>query len=199
MIRKCLILVLGLLAASSCKPETYTPKPRGYYKIPLPEKHEYQAFDSTGFPYRFEYPVYGKIKGNTEEVGIKPDNPYWVNIEFPDIGGRIHLSYKQINQNHSLGYLNEDMYELTFGVHNKKANYIKDHYLSDTARNVHVVLYNVTGDAASAFQFYATDSTKHFIRGALYFEATPNSDSLKPVNEFLKKDIEHLLNTIEWK
>lgn len=194
-----IIIIFILTSIIACKPKTYIPKPRGYFKIDLPKEHTYKLFDSAGFPYRFEYPVYGKIMADPKFFGEEPENPYWVNIEFPGIGGKIYLSYKYITDEQSLAHLNDDMYEMTFTVHNKKANYIKDYYMDDPERNVHMMLYNVTGDAASAYQFYATDSTQNFVRGALYFEATPNSDSLKPVNEFLRKDIEHLLNTIEWK
>lgn len=188
-----------MMFIASCKPETYTPKPRGYYQIDLPAKHEYQVFDSAGFPYRFEYPVYSKIIYNPAFFGEQPENPYWINLDFPGIGGKIYISYKEIEGRKGFMNLNDDMYEMSFMAHNKKANYIKDYYLDDPERDVHIMLYNVTGDAASAYQFYATDSIEHFVRGALYFEATPNSDSLRPLNEFLRKDIDHLLQTIEWK
>lgn len=193
------VLLAVLIVLASCKPETYIPKPRGYYKVDLPETHTYQSFDSTGFPYKFEYPTYGEIVTNPDFFGDKPENPYWINIEFPKIGGRIYLSYKNIDAKQSLSSLNNDMYEMTFSAHTKKANYIKDYQMSDPSRNVHIMLYNVTGNAASAYQFYATDSARNFIRGALYFEVTPNADSLKPLNNFLREDIEHLLETLEWK
>ena len=87
---------------------------------------------------------------------------------------------------------------MTYTVHDKKADYIQDFHFNDYNRKVFAALYNVAGDAASAYQFYATDSQKHYIRGALYFETTPNADSLKPLNEFLKQDIVHILETLNW-
>lgn len=192
-------LLLLVLLVISCKPETYTPKPRGYFKIDLPEEHEYRVFDSTGFPYKFEYPVYGAINATPDLHGDTADNPYWINIEFPGIGGRIYLSYKGIDNQQSIGHLNQDMYEMTYTVHTKKANYIQDIDNYDPKRDIYMMLFDVTGDAASAYQFYATDSARNFLRGALYFEATPNADSLKPLNKFLREDIVHLLNTLEWK
>jgi len=193
-----IVLLLTFALISSCKPEVYTPKPRGYFHIELPEK-SYTTFDSTGFPYKFEYPSYGKIITNPDFFGDKPENPYWLNIQFPGIGGKIYISYKDINKNNSLEKVNSDFYQMTYTVHEKKADYIQDFFHSDAERRVYSAFYNVTGDAASAYQFYATDSFNHYIRGALYFEATPNADSLKPLNEFLKKDITHLLETLEWK
>jgi hypothetical protein len=52
---------------------------------------------------------------------------------------------------------------------------------------------------ATAHQFFLTDSTKHFLRGALYFDATPNEDSLRPVNAFLQAEMKHLIQTFRWK
>src|SRR5690606_3603335 len=162
---------------TACKPEVYTPKPRGYFHIALPEK-SYSVFDSSGFPYRFEYPTYGTITTNPDFFGDKPENPYWLNIDFPSIGGRIYISYKVLGSANSLEHVNSDVYEMTYTVHQKKADYIQDFYHNDTERKVYSAFFNVTGDAASAYQFYATDSVKHYLRGALYFEAKPNADSL---------------------
>ena len=57
----------------------------------------------------------------------------------------------------------------------------------------------VGGYAATSKQFFVTDTGKHFLRGALYFNATPNADSLQPVQDFLQQDIQHLLQTFKWK
>jgi gliding motility-associated lipoprotein GldD len=56
----------------------------------------------------------------------------------------------------------------------------------------------LTGEVPSHFQFFVTDSTQHFLRGALYFPSV-QEDSLSPVIEYVKKDIIHMLNTLEWK
>lgn len=194
---RAIIFLFIIISFAACKPEVYTPKPRGYYHIALPD-HEYKTFDSTGFPYRFEYPVYGEVIRNPKFYGDDPDNPYWMNIEFHSIGGKIYMSYKEVKGREAFLNLNEDMYIMTFEAHTKKADYIKDYYFQDPERQVYGVFYSVTGDAASAYQFYATDSAKHFLRGALYFDTAPNADSLQPLNEFLKEDINHMLKTLEW-
>lgn len=192
-----ILLLFLFVSIISCKPEVYTPKPRGYFQISLP-KHNYQQFDSSGFPYKFEYPTYGNILSNPKFFGEAPENPYWINIDFPDIGGKIYFSYKPVGPNYPLYQLKEDVYQMTYAAHTKKAEYIYDHAINDPARAVYGNLYYVTGDAASAYQFYATDSVNHFIRGALYFDTAPNADSLKPAYEFLAEDIYHLLETLEW-
>jgi gliding motility-associated lipoprotein GldD len=185
-----------IIFITSCRPETYTPKPRGYYKVDLPE-HSYQTFNEAGFPYSFEYPVYAKIIKDTVFFGKKPENPYWINIDFPSLGGRIYLSYKIISKGQDLEKLLDDAYKMT-EFHTKKANEIVDNVFHIDSTNVHGIFYDVAGNAASAYQFYATDSVKHYLRGALYFDVTPNADSLKPVNGFLREDIEHMLLTLHW-
>lgn len=192
-----LLLALPILLFS-CKPEVHSPKPRGYYHIDLP-KRAYKQLESDKYPYTFEYPTYAQTVDNPSFFGEKPENPYWMNIDFPSVGGRIYISYNAITPGQDLNKLNEDMYTMTFTAHDKKADYIADFYFQDTARKVYGLLYNVTGDAASAYQFYATDSARHFIRGALYFDVAPNADSLKPVNDFLREDINHLLQTLRWR
>lgn len=189
-----LFILLALLAG--CRPDTYTPKPRGYYKVDLPE-HEYRMFNEAGFPYSFEYPTYGRIVKDTLFFGKKPENPYWINIDFPEIGSRVYISYKAITPSQPFEKLLEDSYGMAY-FHTKRADYIEDQVFHNEANGVHGILYNVGGNAASAYQFIATDSVKHFIRGALYFDVSPNADSLKPMNDFMKKDLERLLQTLSW-
>ena len=42
------------------------------------------------------------------------------------------------------------------------------------------------------------DGTKNFVRGALYFNVTPNKDSLAPVLKFINHDIVHMMETFKW-
>jgi gliding motility-associated lipoprotein GldD len=182
----------------SCRPETYTPRPRAYARTEFPE-HAYQQFDTASFPYSFEYPVYGRIIKDTLFFGKKPDNPYWMNIDFPSIGGTIYISYKPVETSEPLAQLVEDAHEMSFTAHSKRADYIGEQPFHFPERNVYGILYDVGGNAATAYQFFATDSAKHFIRGALYFNVSPNADSLRPANEFLRADIIHLLETLKWK
>ena len=185
-------MLLGLLLflVAACH-EQYTPKPRGYFRISLPE-HEYKGFDST-FPYSFEYPVYAVLNPDP----FSPEETYWMNIDFPDFRGRIHLSYKEVDGN--LAEYLEDSRQFVI-KHIPKASAINDSLILNRDRNLYGLIYHIEGmGTASPCQFFITDSTKHFVRGALYFDVVPNNDSLAPVIEFLKKDIEHLLGTFYWK
>jgi gliding motility-associated lipoprotein GldD len=190
-----LLLLATALVLAACNSD-YTVKPRGYFRIELPKK-AYQRFDQPGFPYTFEYPVYGKVVRDTLFFDELAENPYWINIDFPQFGGRIHLSYKKIGPN-KLDSLVQDAYTLSYKQHTYKASAI-DAKPFVSPNGIEGVYFTLRGNTATSNQFFMTDSTRHFLRGALYFSTTPNEDSLKPVNEFLRKDVEHLINTLQWK
>lgn len=199
MIKKILFLVpcslfLVFFCIFSCN-GVYTPKPTGYFKIDFPQ-HQYKTFDQQDYPYSFEYPVYANIIQDTTFFESKPENPYWINIDFPQFRARIYMSYKQIGPN-SFDKLKDDAYKMTF-KHSYKATSIDDS-LMKTPLGVTGIFFNVGGNAATAKQFFVSDSTKHFLRGALYFDTAPNADSLGIVNQFLQTDMMHLINTLKWK
>jgi gliding motility-associated lipoprotein GldD len=178
----------------SCN-SAYTPKPRGYYKITFPEKG-YQHFNNGACPFTFDYPKYGVINRDTIFLDTLPDNPCWFNITFPTLNGNLYLSYKEINRENSLNNLIEDAHKMTF-KHTVKADFIDENYLS-TPNHVYGIYYEVGGNAASALQFFITDSIKHFLRGSLYFYNTPNADSIAPVLSFIKPDVMELIKTLKW-
>ena len=177
----------------SCNSD-YTLKPRGYFNIEFP-KHEYQKFDKPGYPYTFEYPVYASVVQDTT-LFEDNDTPYWVNIDFPGFSGKIYLSYKEVGKT-DINKLVNDAFTMTY-KHTSKATEIVDS-LMKTDAGLTGVWFNVGGNAATARQFFVTDSVKHFLRGALYFDTTPNEDSLSIVNNFLQEDMKHLINTLRWK
>ena len=186
------IALLFLLA--SCN-SNFTAKPQGYFNIDFP-KHEYQLFDQPGYPYTFEYPVYAKVLKDSTFFGETTENPWWINIDFPQFTGRIYVSYKEIGKN-NFDTLIKHAYILT-GKHSSKA-YSIDDSLINTPNQIHGMFFSVGGDVATSNQFYLTDSTKHFLRGAMYFDATPNADSLGIVNQFLMQDMKHIINTFKWR
>ena len=187
-------IVLLFATFNSCN-STFVPKPKGYFKIDFPQK-QYQLFSQPGYPYTFEYPIYANIVKDSMFLGGAAENPWWININFPRFNGRIYVSYKEIGKN-KLDKLINDAYTLT-NKHSSKAYSIEDSLIF-TPNGVHGIFFKVGGDVATANQFFLTDSTRHFLRGALYFDATPNEDSLAIVNKFLIEDMRHLINTFKWK
>ena len=192
---KFLTLLFSGVIILGCNSE-YTFKERGYYKIDFPEK-SYQVFNEPGFPYSFEYPVYGRIVQDTSFFEDEPENPFWINIDFPQFDGRIYLSYKEIGRNDFEKLVN-DAFTMSYKQHTYKASSIEPTNIT-TPNNINGVYFTLTGNTATANQFFLSDSTKHFLRGALYFDAAPNADSLSIVNDFLKTDMQHLINTLQWK
>ncbi len=190
-----LAMVYGLSTMVLSCNDSFTPKPRGYFQVDFPKK-EYKVFDQEGYPYSFEYPVYSTVIKDSTFFGEATENPWWVNIDFPQFQGKMYLSYKSIGANKFDKLLN-DAFNLT-NKHSQKA-YSIDDSLMITPNNVRGMFFKVGGDVATSYQFFLTDSNKHFIRGALYFEATPNQDSLNPVNNFVSEDMRHLINTFRWK
>jgi gliding motility-associated lipoprotein GldD len=186
---KLLVVLLAGALLCSCKEETFAPKPRGYYRIDLPDK-SYQAFDTT-YPYKFEYPTYGEPEFLEREGEL-----YWMNLNFPRYNATIYLSYKRVNNN--LAELIEDAHKMSYDHSVKADNIGETAFINDDAK-VYGMFFEVEGDAASPVQFFVTDSISSFLRGALYFYSSPNRDSLNPLIEYFEEDIRHLMETAEWK
>lgn len=188
-IRIIFFVILGVILLQACGGGS-TPKPRGYFRIDFPEK-EYQLLDSAHYPYRFSYPTYGRLVNDDSKIA----EDYWVNIDFPQYKARIHISYKEAQNR--LDSLTEDSRTLAY-KHALKAEAISEKFFEDPEKKVYGMLYNLMGNTASSWQFYVTDSVKHFVRGALYFSVNPNKDSLSPAIDFFGKDVVHIMETLEW-
>jgi len=208
-----LIHFLFALLIISCN-SNYTSKKEGYFKIDFPKK-VYTTFNDPAFPYSFEYPVYARIAKDSSYFNEGSNNPFSINIVFPSFNGTIFISYKNVGGTsvykvknpdgsyrdstgkNSFEKMVNDSYNLTY-KNDIKAYSIQDSVMH-TPDNVSGVFFTLSGNVATAKQFFLSDTLHHFLRGALYFDATPNEDSLRPVNNFLQEDMKHLINTLKWK
>jgi gliding motility-associated lipoprotein GldD len=172
----------------SCR-EAAAPKPRAYQRIGFPEK-EYTTFNSE-CNFSFEYPVYGKVK----QVTLKNADPCWYDISFSGYNATIHVTYKPLNNN--LSEYIEDVRRIV-NKHIIKADDIVESTISLPGRNVYGLFYDISGNTASAVNFYITDSTTGFLSGSLYFQVHPNVDSLAPAISFFREDIVHLIQSFSW-
>jgi gliding motility-associated lipoprotein GldD len=191
MVRARVLFVFTFLCISivGCQ-KNYVPKPSGYYRIALPEKkYTKRNFDC---PFTIEIPQYS----NLEVKNTGSENYCWFAVNFQKFKAKIFVTYFPVKNN--LGKLIEENHKLTF-EHQIKANSIEPFVIANDSSKVYGLVYDVSGEVASALQFYVTDSTKHFLRGSLYFDAAPNQDSLAPVVSFLREDVLHLISTIQWK
>ena len=184
-------LAIAVIAVSCDSDDNYLPKPRGYFRIDLPEK-AYTKVDTIE-KYSFECPNYALV---TPDI-YSPNEKNWVNIEMPQFKGSIHMTHKPVNGN--LGEYLEDVHTMVV-KHLQKANGMRDSLIVNEEHNVYGMFIEMDGKGvATPMQFYLTDSTKNFVRGALYFNFKPDNDSMQPVINFIREDIDHLINTFEWK
>ena len=186
LIAVCTVFIIGV----ACKPD-FMPKPKGFNRIELPERG-YQALPDT-FPYAFEYSKYAKILKDSSWIA----EPYWIDLYYPRFGASIQVSYKPVKKNKDLliEYV-ATAYKLT-SKHQVKA-YAIDKAIFRTESGITAEIAKLSGEVPSQYQFFTTDSIDHFLRGALYFNTATQNDSLAPVIEYIRKDIMHLLNTLEW-
>jgi gliding motility-associated lipoprotein GldD len=190
------MLICGCCLAAACNSNYSAGKKKGYFHINFPEK-KYQPFDEPGYPYTFEYPVYATVKKDSTFFDDKAGD-WWVNIDVPQFASRIYISYKAIGGQNKFDSLVRDGFKMAYKQHVDVSTGIEDS-LMQTPNGVEGIFFSLGGNTATANQFFLTDSTRHFLRGALYFDATPNADSLGIVNDFLEKDLYHLINSLKWK
>ncbi|MCS5662718.1 MAG: gliding motility lipoprotein GldD [Flavobacteriales bacterium] len=178
-------LFISLVAVLSSCSENYSPKPLGYFRIDLSEK-EYQIFDSK-CSYQFLSPKDVKI--------ISGKNNCWYNIYYPSHDATVYLTYKMLDSN--LASIIEESHKLAYDHAVRSDGIIEKVYLNEEEQ-VYGVLYDIHGNSASNLQFFATDSANHFLRGSLYFNTIPNSDSLQPVKDYIKEDLQTLIESLKW-
>jgi gliding motility-associated lipoprotein GldD len=182
-------IIISFFAACS-EEEITMPRPRGYYRIDLPEK-SYQKFENN-CPYSFEFPTYASMQVDSNRKMER----CWANLTFPSQHATVYLSYKDIQDN--LNQMFEDSRNLAY-KHAAKASQIEEYTINIPEKKVYGIIYEIAGNAASSIQFHVSDSSSHFLRGSLYFYAAPNADSLEPVISFIRSDIEHLIQSFNWK
>lgn len=182
------LIILCVTICSSCG-ERYIPKPRGYYRIAIPDT-AYSRFAPTGYPYSFA------LSGNaTVQTRQAAGEHYWIDIVYPAFDARIHCSYKPIEGN--LRALSDDAQRFVY-KHAGMASAIPEQGYQNERERIWGVLYELQGNTASPFQFYMTDSTHHFFRGAVYFNCAPQQDSLAPVIDYIEKDVRRLMESFVW-
>jgi gliding motility-associated lipoprotein GldD len=182
-------LILFFIAACT---RDYQPKPKGYNRLSLPAM-EYQASPDS-LPYSFEYSKHARLLRDSSWFSEK----HWVEIYYPELKANIHITYKKLNNREDfLKELLDDAYNLT-SKQQIKASGI-DELVTVTPSGKTAVIAEIAGEVPSQFQFTITDSSRNFLRGALYFNTRVQNDSLAPAIDFMKKETLHFINTLQWK
>lgn len=185
------LMFVFILFFASCSSESVVPKPKGFMKTNYPKK-EYSLAE-TGCPYSFEIPKYAQLQDKPMQ-----NDTCFKDLLFPYFNAAIHITYKSISHDSILAKYIDDSHNLAYD-HAEKADDIKKTAVFDTVNNVYGIVYDIIGNAASQTQFFLTDSSNHFIRGALYFNHRPNYDSLIPAINYIHEDIDRMIKTFKWK
>lgn len=160
-------------------------KPAAFLRLDFPQP-SYRNY-SPDCSYDFDLNVYA-TPGSKEHCAL--------NIDYPDMGATVYLTYQKVNGN--LPQLLSDAQKLVYD-HTIKASEILEQPRVDPEHKVYGMYYQIDGPAASHAQFYLTDSTRHFLSGALYFNTKPNFDSLYPAIDYVRQDIRRMMETLRWK
>lgn len=211
-----LLLPLLVLLVACGSGDNYTPKPKGYMRIDLPE-HSYWLVDTLPlsdtlywggdtliavskdksfhtFPIIFEANQSAEVSEKDAPAGVT-----WIDIMYPKWNGVIFLTYKHLRKPADLAAEVDTSY-LLVSKHFGFASGISENKFVNKAENVYATSYQLKGqNVASTYQFWATDSVSHFLRGSLYIDCVPNNDSLAPVLEYLQHDMVHLIETLKWR
>ena len=183
--------ILGFTACNS----RFTPKQAGYPAMTLPKK-DYLTGAVNGLPYAFDIPSYAVVDQKVSSMVLDQSKTGWMNLQFPSLNATLYISYNSV-QKDKLDVLVRDAYNFA-NNHSNKASFIEDSAFENPI-GLQGVFFHLGGDVASPYQFFITDSSRHFFRAALYFDTTPNADSLAPVIDFLYQDLKQLVQSFHWK
>jgi gliding motility-associated lipoprotein GldD len=190
-LRNVFLLFLGVFFfCAACQPH-YIPKPIGYPRMDFPEK-DYQTF-SSGCPFTFEYPQYAKI--NRDSTGTNP--PCWINVEFPTYKAQLHISYFPITPYTPLQELVADAHKFAQSHAAKSGGMVYQSFAYPLNR-VEGEWFELPGEVASSYQFFATNRSQHYLRAALYLQESAPRDSVQPALDFIEEDLWMLLSTLQW-
>lgn len=184
-----MLFAVGLVSCGNS--EVFSPKPKGFNRLGLPP-HEYQVLKEKE-PYSFEYSKHAIIEPDT----FGQAEPHWIIIHYPETHARIQLTYKPLNGDLvKLSKHIDDAYKLAGKHHVKAASQTEQ--LVQLKNGKRAVVLEIEGEVPSHFQFFLTDTSKHYLRGAVYLMEPTLNDSLRPLVDYMKLDCMHLLETLNW-
>ena len=185
-IKQIFIAALSVFLLWACNdPDQVYPKPLSGMKISFPAKNFIKKVKKCN--YAFRSAQYTEVDSSNGMCNL--------NLNYLGFNATLFLTYIPIDT--SIEYHIENARKLVYD-HSIKADAIEEKMIMNPANTVFGTAYKLVGNSASNYQFYVTDSSRHFLRGALYFNCKPNYDSLKPFIEYLLPDFDTLVNTLNW-
>ncbi len=185
-------LILFSCGSSEQEAEGFAPKPKGYNRIVLPSQ-TYQPLPGQ-YPYQFDISTAAVVLPDSSPLAEKN----WIYLYYPRFDANIQLTYKEIrNDPARLKDFISDAYQLA-NKHQIRASSVQQQTIPTRSGRT-ATLIRLEGDVPTPFQFYTTDSSTHYLRGAVYFRTATKNDSLAPIIDFMERDALRLLNTLRWK
>lgn len=193
-----LFIILSILFLLGCEQTPlYTPKPRVFPRVIFPTK-SYQSYEDPDCPFTFITPDYTFIEKETSFFESPLQNDCWFDLVYPEFEARLHCSYFDMTfGENNFEKLKNDAFKMA-DWHNKRANYIDEFPINHYESQIAGYLFFIEGPAATPLQFYITDSTHHFLRGALYFNQAMEPDSMAPIYDFIRLDILTMIESLQW-
>ena len=189
-------MLMAVLLAS-CKEETiFVPKPRMYPKVELPSK-SYRSFDTSFCQMTFDIPTYTRFEQDKYYFDEKPVDPCWFNLHFDQLNGTLYCSYIPIGSRKHFDNLIDESFRMV-EEHNSKANFRKEESILNRY-GVGGLYFSLGGEVATNMQFVLTDTTDHFFRASLYFNTEVAPDSIRPIYQFVKDDVDRMIESFQWK
>ncbi len=189
--RSAIAVLMGIVLMGACSP-SQTPRPRAYPRVEYFPKN-YQSIQPDACPYSFEIPQYAVLESDSSSDA----EPCWYNLHFRPYNSRLHLTYKSVRDPAQLRAYVHDAFEFVY-KHTVKALRIDEKTIHRPEDSVFGMYFYLEGNTATAIQFFVTDSTRSYLRGALYFQTHIQRDSLQPIIDFLNEDVLHLIETVRW-
>lgn len=189
---KDLLFLFLIVICVSCGNDSFIPKPKAFLRLDYP-KPLYKEIN-IGLPFTFEKNSISKNIGIIKSSRDKKTLGF--EVAYPTIKATVFLTYKKIDSTNLHLFIN-DAQNITQS-HARKAEGIKPFEYENFTNKVYGMFYEVDGNVASQAQFYVTDSINHFLTGSLYFYVKPNYDSILPAADYLKKDMQHIMETLKW-
>ena len=183
------VILVSFIVIYSCEEDINIPKPPAYLRLELPD-HTYISYvDSCQYSYDLAS-IY-----TVENPSGNKQNMCYREIKLGPLNGTIYFRYWDMVEPLSY-YVNNANDEID--RHKGMAIDVNDQLIIREKDDVYGIIFQLKGDVATPFQFYLTDSTDRFVYGEVLFNMSPNYDSLIPTLDYLRKDLNQLLETFKW-
>ncbi len=190
-----LILFPVIFVLSCTNVQISQPRPHQYPRIIFPQK-QFEEYQNSECPFTIQIPTYATVRQKEFLFETIPAGQCWFDIVIDSFKATIHCSYYNFESEQEFGALINDAFNLA-SKHNIKASFREELFVENQF-GASGLIFKISGPVATPYQFFMTDSTRHFLRGSLYYDVQVKPDSVAPVTDFLKQDIDNILASLQW-